>query len=547
MKAPWFKRATATFALILCTVSIASACTTVIVGKKATVDGSVMVAQTVDGWYDQRLVVMQGGKHKVGTTLPIHKNICIQTKGGVPLLKVGEIPQAAETYTYFHAGYPFMNEHQLLMGEHTWVGRDENVCEAGWMMIEQLQILALQRTKTAREAVKLMGEMAEKYGYGDSGESLTVVDKNEGWVFEICGPGPLWTPESGKPGAVWAAQRVPDDAIYIAANRSRLAELNLEDTENFMASTNIKTFAQEMGWWKEGDAFVFHKIYNPEGDKAVGSQLREWAFFTSLKTEPALKDTETFFPVFGQMTQKISIPDLMAGYRNLYQETRHDMTQGLAAGPFGSPARAVTPKDMRPEDRKDKNWPRAIPVDRCSYSFIGQARDWLPDPIGGVAWFGLDVPYSTVYMPVFSGTTKVPKNYSVGDRTKFDRSTPYWAFNFASNYANLRFNAMIEDIKVEQMMYETRFLNELPEIEKKVAKLYETDPKGALVLMTDWVNKNMTDVDAGWWDFAFSLVGKYYDGYKIDENGKAVTLGYPTDWLKAVGFGDDDAEPKTGP
>ncbi len=132
MKAPWFKRATATFALILCTVSIASACTTVIVGKKATVDGSVMVAQTVDGWYDQRLVVMQGGKHKVGTTLPIHKNICIQTKGGVPLLKVGEIPQAAETYTYFHAGYPFMNEHQLLMGEHTWVGRDENVCGLKW-------------------------------------------------------------------------------------------------------------------------------------------------------------------------------------------------------------------------------------------------------------------------------------------------------------------------------------------------------------------------------------------------------------------------------
>ena len=543
-KAPWIKKAAATLVLVVSMVGMASACTTVIVGKKATVDGSVMVAQTVDGWYDQRLVVMPGGKHAAGTMMPIHKNICIQTRGGVELLKVGEIPQAEETYTYFHAGYPFMNEHQLLIGEHTWVGRDENECQAGWMVIEQLQILALQRTKTAREAVKLMGEMAEKYGYGDSGESLTVIDKNEGWVFEITGPGPLWTPESGKPGAVWAAQRVPDDGVYVAANRARLAELNLEDTENFMASSNVKSFAAEMGWWKEGEKFVFHEIYNPGGDKTVGSQIREWGFFNFLKTEPALSDKDLIYPVFGKATQKISIPMLMEGYRNLYNGTAYDMTKGLAAGPFGSPARAVTPMDLRPEGAKDKNWTRAIPVDRCSYSFIGQARDWLPDPIGGVAWFGEDVPYSTVYMPIFSGTTTVPKPFSVGDRTKFDRESAYWAFNFASNYANLRFDAMIEDIKVEQAMYEQRFLDEMPDIEKKAAELYKTDPKGAAVVLTDWVNKNMNDVYAGWWNFAFSLPGKYYDGYRIDENGKAVTLGYPTGWLETVGFGNDDAEPK---
>jgi dipeptidase len=543
-KAPWIKRAAATFVLVVLMVGTASACTTVIVGKKATADGSVMVAQTVDGWYDQRLVVVPGGKHASGTMMPIYKNICIQTRGGIELLKVGEIPQAEETYTYFHAGYPFMNEHQLLIGEHTWVGREENECQAGWMLIEQLQILALQRTKTAREAVKLMGEMAEKYGYGDSGESLTVIDKNEGWVFEITGPGLLWTAESGKPGAIWAAQRVPDDGVYVAANRARIAELNLEDTENFMASSNVKSFAAEMCWWKEGEKFIFHAIYNPGGDTTVGSQIREWGFFNFLKTEPALSDKDLIYPVFGKATQKISIPMLMDGYRNLYYGTADDMTKGLAAGPFSSPARGVTPKDLRPEGAKDKNWTRAIPVDRCSYSFIGQARDWLPDSVGGVAWFGEDVPYSTVYMPIFAGTTTVPKPFSVGDRTKFDRESAYWAFNFASNYANLRFDGMIEDIKAEQAMYERRFLEELPEIEKRAAELYKSDPGKAAVLMTNWVNKNMNDVYAGWWNFAFSLPGKYYDGYRIDENGKAVTLGYPTWWLEAVGFGNDDAEPK---
>lgn len=544
MRTAWFKRAAVTSALILCAVGAAGACTTVIVGKNATVDGSVMVAQTIDGWYDQRLVVIPGGKHEKGTMTPINKNICIQTRGGVPLLKVGEIPEAEETYTYFHAGYPFMNEHQLLIGEHTWGGREENECAAGWMMIEQLQILALQRTKTAREAIQLMGEMAEKYGYGDGGESLTVIDKNEGWVFEITGPGPLWTPESGKPGAVWAAQRVPDDSVYVAANRSRLAEIDFDDKDNFMYSSNLKTFAQEMGWWKEGDKFVFHAVYHPEAATTVTSQLREWGFFNFLETQPALKDTDMLYPVFGKATKKISIQDLMAGYRNYYDGTRHDMRKGLTAGPFGSPSRAVTPRDLRPKGKEDKNWPRAIPVNRCSYSFIGQARSWLPDAIGGVAWFGEDVPYSTVYMPVYAGTLKVPEPYSIGDRTKFDRNSAYWAFNFASNYAELRFDAMIEDIKVEQAMYEKRFFDAMPEVEKKAAEMYKTDPQGARTYLTDWVGQNMNDVFTGWWNFAFSLVGKYYDGYMFDENGKAVTLGYPTEWLETVGFGNDDAEPK---
>jgi len=138
-------------------------------------------------------------------------------------------------------------------------GRDENYCPNGWMMIEQLQVFGLQRAKTAREAIKVMTGLAEKYGYGDGGETLLVIDKNEGWIFDICGPGPLWTPESRKPGAIWVAQRVPDDCITVVANRTRIGTIDWDDKENFMYSSNIKSFAQEMGWWKPGEPFVSTK------------------------------------------------------------------------------------------------------------------------------------------------------------------------------------------------------------------------------------------------------------------------------------------------
>ncbi len=526
--------------------SAAWACTSVMVGKKATATGSVLVSYTCDGWYDHRLVVIPGKTHKKGEMAPVYQNICYQTRPDRPLKKVGEIPQPEKTYTYFHVGYPIMNEKSVVMGEYTWGGRDENESQAAWFMIEQLQVFGLQRASTAREAIKVMGELAEKYGYADGGEALTIGDKNEVWLFEITGPGPLWTPESGKPGAVWAAVRIPEDSYAMGANRSRIAEIDFDDKENFMTSPNVKTFAQDMGWWKEGEPFVFHKLYNPNPyGSPYYQQRREWRAYNLLS--PSVKLAENAaenYPLFQKPDKPVTVQDLMALNRDVYEGTRFDMTQGLAAGPFASPTRYAVAKDQKPEDRKGNDWNRSISVFRCSYSFVGEVRDNLPEPLSAVAWFGLDQPITTLYMPVYAGTKKVPESYMVGDRTRFDQKSTWWAFNFVANWADLRFDAMIRDVRAEQQRFEGKFFAEQADFEKKAAALYKKDPKKASEMITDHVNAYMQEVDKDWWKLAWNLVGKYSDGYEMTPEGKQISLGYPTWWLKAVGFGDDDAEPK---
>lgn len=527
--------------------SVASACTTILVGKKASVDGSAMVTHTCDGWYDNRVRVIPGAAHKEGEMTPVYKEICHGTRPNKPLVKVGEIPQAKETYTYFHVGYPFMNEHQVIMGEDTWSGRDENYCENGWMMIEQLEVFALQRAKTAREAIQIMGALAEKYGYGDGGETLNIVDgKGEAWMFDICGPGPLWTPESGKPGAVWVAQRVPDDCFTVTANRSRIGEIDWNDKENFMYSSNIKEFAKDMGWWKEGEKFVFHKIYNPEPyGTPYYQQRREWRVMSLLA--PSLKiaeDAAEMYPLMVKPDKKISVRDLMTVKRDYLEGTRFDLTKGMAAGPFGTPNRYPTPKSVRPEDKQGVDWTRAISMFRCSYSFVAQARSWLPDAIGGVLWFGEDAPHSTVYMPIYAGVTSLPKSITDGKRAEFDRNSAWWAFNFVSNWADLKFSYMIKDIKEAQKAYEDEFFMYQSVVDKEAVALYKESPAKAKTYLTNYTNNSINKVVEGWWNLAWTLVGKYSDGYITSPDGKQQSVGYPTDWLKTVGFGEEESEPK---
>ena len=543
----WLK-ALAVATLVTVSAGSAWACTVFMVGKNATVDGSVMTSHTCDGWYDQRIQIIPGGPHKAGEMVPIHKNICYQTRPKAELQLVGEIPQVPETYTYFHVGYPFMNEKSVVMGEYTWGGRDENLCEEkGWMMIEQLQALALQRAATARDAIRIMGELAEKYGYADGGEAVSVADKNgEVWLFEICGPGPLWTPESGKPGAIWVAQRIPDDGFAMGSNRARIAEIEWDNKNDFMYSSNIRSFAQEMGWWKDGEPFVFHKIYNPNPyGSPYYQQRREWRAYTliepSLKLDPNLAEQ---YPLVIKPSKKISVQDLMAVYRDNLEGTPYDLTTGLAAGPFGTPTRYATPKGVRPENRKGNDWDRSISLFRCSYSFVSQVRPDMPDPIAAVLWFGEDQPSTTLYMPIYAGTTEVPRPYAVGKRHQFDRDSAWWAWNFVGNWADLKFSHMIQDIRQVQQQLEGKYFLELPQADKKALEYYQKDPKLAVDFVNRFVNENLTEGLDTWWNLAWHLVGKYHDGMVISPDGSFSTPGYPTWWLEKVGFGDTDAEPK---
>ena len=532
-------------ALSLATAVPALACTTVAVGKDASEDGSVMVAHTCDGWYDHRIQIVEGGTHAEGEMVDIYRDPCTDTK--TTPQKVGEIPQVAETNTYFNIGYPFMNDKQVMMSEFTWSGRDEVMSSEGLFVIANLEMLGLQRASTAKEAVQIMGALAEEYGYGDGGECLLVSDENECWIFEICGGGMLWQKDSGTPGAHWAARRLADDEVYVGANRSRLGVIDFNDTENFMWSTDITELPKQMGWWTEGQEFNFTKLFNPEpyGLPFYASR-REWRAFTTFapSQEFPLYDRYEDYEFSIKPDDKISKQDIMDLYSDHYEGTEYDLTEGLAAGPFHDPTRWGVNSDQKPEYAIEGNhdWERGIAQYRCTYSFVSQSRSWLPDEIGGVLWFGQDSPDTTVYVPIYCGTTEVPVEWSTGDRKSFDQDCAWWAFNFVNNWANLRWDAMYDEIREKKASYEDRFFADQPKIEEEAQKLYDQDPAQAVTYLTKYVNDTMNEVNDGWWEFAWHLVGKYYDGMCLDEEGNSTTLGYPKEWLEAVDYAKTSVE-----
>lgn len=515
----------------------AAACTSLGIAPGATADGSAMVSHSVDGWYDHRIQIVPGGTHKEGDMVPIYKNICYQTQPTTPLLKVGEIPQVAETYTYFHTGYPMMNAHKLSMAEATWGGREELYCDAGWMMIEQLQVLAFQRTKTARDAIKLMGSLAEKYGYGDVGESLFISDGSEVWLFEICGPSVLWTPKQNKPGAIWVARRVPDGEVSVIANRSRIGLVDFKSPD-FMYSENLTELAAKMGWWKEGEPFYFNRAYQEEGDwkyLPICSR-REWRMLDRIAPSLKLSPTAEGFPFSVKPDKPLTMEQVQGLYRDWYQGTPYDESI-KAGGPFKCPVLYRPAREQKPKGLEHSDWERTVSIYRCSYSHVTQAWANLPDAFGQVCWYGADEPGTTVYVPIFAGVTEIPVEWTHGERHIMDRDSAFWAFQFVNNWATLKWSYMIEDIKAEQARLEKPMLARVPEMIKEAQAKWKTDEKAVIAMLTDFTGKSMKTVARDWWRFSDMLIGKYQDGYVMTPEGENRTVGYPAEWLKEVGYG----------
>ena len=524
----------------LSSAMMANACTTVAVGKDASDTGSVLVAHTCDGWYDHRIQIVEGGTHAEGEMVDIYRDPCTDTKTTPEL--VGQVPQVAETYTYFNIAYPFMNEKGVVMSEFTWSGRSEMYSTEALFVIANLQMLGLQRADTAREAIEVMGALAEEYGYADGGECLLVADQNEVWIFEICGPGPLWTPDSGAPGAHWAARRVPDDQVYAGANRSRLGVIDFDDPDNYMWSTDITAMPEQMGWWSEGEEFNFTNIFNPEpyGYMFYASR-REWRVFNLLapSQEFPVIDRYTHYDFTITPDEPVTVQNIMDIYSDHLEGTEYDMTQGLAAGPFGNPTRWQIGSGQKPEDMSSEDWEREIAQFRCSYSFVAELRPDMPGELGSVLWFGEDSPDTTVYTPIYAGTTEVPVEWSTGERKNFDQDCAWWAFNLVNNYANLNWDAMYPVIRERKAEIEAEYFAEQADIDAQAMALYEAgDLEGAKALVTEYVYNNMTELNETWWNFAWELLGHYYDGMMLDAEGNSTTLGYPTEWLEAVGFGE---------
>ena len=523
----------------------ANACTTIAVGKDASADGSTMVAHSVDGWYDERIEIVKGGTHAEGEMVDIYRDPCQDGYRAVEL--VGQIPQVAETYTYFDTGYPFMNEKGVTIGEHTWSG-DYNAFyngETALFMIANLQALGLQRASTAKECVQIMGALAEEWGYADGGETLLVADKDEVWIFEISGPGMFWTKDSGKPGAHWAARRVPDDEIHSGANRSILREIDFNDPENYMWSTDITAYPKELGYWTEGEPFNYSIIFDTvEGNTAYTCSGRVWRVYDLLAHSQGFEicneeQALTQLPFSVKPDQKVTLQDIFAVYYDHYEGTPFDMTVGLAAGPWGNPVRYRSNAANVPEDVKKFNWERSIAIYRCSYSFVSQMRQDLPEEIGTLLWYGADSPDTTVHVPIYAGTTEVPEQWSQSNRWEFDRNCAWWAFNFVNNWATTGWNVIYPEIAAKRDEMEAKFISEIPEIDAKALELYNAgNVDGAKKVLTEYVNETMDYTYNEWWSFADYLIGRFNDGMTVDAENRA-TSGFPysMEYLDAVDYG----------
>ncbi len=523
-------------------------CTSFLVGKDASVDGSTMTVHPCDcGTCDFTFRTVPAADHKPGDTRKIRTITQYETwdpKVGLKWDMVSEeekftgveIPQPPHTYAYIHGMFGYINEHQLAMGESTVSCRREMQSPNAVMNLTELTLIAMERCKTAREAIQLMGELGEQYGYGvDGGEQLAIADPYEAWHFEIMPVGPLWTPDSGKPGAIWCAQRIPDDHISVTPNESRIGEIDLENTEYFMASSNVISYAVENGYYdpQSGEPFNWKKAYSPWTKRYINP--RTWGAYhflaPSLNLDPMTPNDELPFSI--KPDKKVSVKDIMEVSRYHYEGTIFDMTKGLAAGPFGNPNR------WRPMnwtvDEKGYSWERPIGTQQAEYVTITQSRSWLPDPIGGIVWIGLGTTDTTCFIPFYAGINEIPYSFQIGDHWTFDRDAARWAFDYTGFHVQFKYSYAIEDIKEAQYEYEDGAIAEIPKIDAEAAALYKEDPAKAREFLTDYCAQNAQKVIDAWWDLGDKLLVKYNIGFVYtSEDRQRKQVGYPEWWLKAV-------------
>lgn len=471
-------------------------CTSIMVGKNASTDGSVITSHTCDGNYRAWLNIVPRAKHEPNAKRDVfwgkmHTETPDDLRG---MTKKGEIPQIGETYAFFNTSYPFMNEKKLAMGETTFNGRRELINRDGLFVIEELQAIALERCTTARDAIRLMGSLAEQYGYGDSGECLTLADPKEAWHFEIMGVGP------GKTGAVWAAVRIPDDHVGVSANIPRISEIDLSQPDRYMASANIFTLGQEKGWYDPAkEKFKFWKVY---GGVQKPYAIREFFILSNLAPSLNLTMDMEELPFTVKPEKKVSPETLFAFFRQTYEGTEYDRFKNLMVAPPRRPGAPGSQEDQQPELIRSpavNPWmnadmitlintikpgtiqnQRTIAVPQCSYSHVTQLRDWLPDEVGGVAWFSFDNPGQSPRIPLFSGMTAFPRPFEVDPQRIFRMDSAAWTFRRANKLAQVRWGQTKDMLNNAIMEFENKGLMEVPTVEKHVQEMLRADssPEG---------------------------------------------------------------------
>ncbi len=491
----------------------AIACTGLLVGKKASIDGSVMISYAADshGLYGE-MYHWPAATWPKGATLDV-----VEWDTGKPL---GTIAQVERTYNVVGN----MNEHQLAITESTFGGRRELRDTAGIMDYGSLIYITLQRAKTAREAIKVMTDLVAEYGYYSGGETFSIADKHEAWVMEMVGKGP------GRKGAIWVAIRVPDDCISAHANQSRIQQIPFDDKENCLYAPDVVSFAREKGYFKGKDAdFSFQQAYCPYDFGALrGCEARVWSFFRQydstmdqytdfIKGDP----TKQPMPLYIKPNRKLSVQDVQQGMRNHFEGTDLDMTKDAGAGPYKVPYR-WRPMTFKVDGVEYTN-ERAIATQQTGFVIVPQMREWLPDEIGGILWFGVDDADMAVFNPVYASSVRVPECYRVGngDLLNFSWTSAFWMHNWVANMAYHKYSFMIQDIRKVQQELENHYQEMIPAIDKAAQELYAKDPKEAVEFLTWFSTSTADNATARWKKLGEYLVVKYIDGnVKKEENGQ---------------------------
>jgi dipeptidase len=429
-----------------------------------------------------------------------------------------------------------MNEHQLVIGESTFDGRKELENPEGLLHYWDLMYLALQRAKTARDAIKVITDLVAEYGYRSTGESFSIADTEEAWILEMIGPG------EGGEGAEWVAVRVPDGYISCHANKARIGEFPLDDPANCVYSDNVRSFAVEKGYYdpQSGEPFRFCDVYcppTPENRKYCSSRV--WSIFR--RAAPSKEFSSDYhrcvdgsepYPLWIRPDTKLSLGDVFSLMRDHFEGTAYDMTQGVDAGPYGNPKR-WRPLDWT-VDSVAYAWERSISTQQTGFSTVSQSRSWLPDAVGGVLWYGVDDTYTTCYMPLYCGIDSLPGSYTIGSLQEFSWDSAWWIFNLVANYACLKYSYMAPEIQAVQSDIEGTFMALQPSVEQTALELAGSDPGLMKRYLTGYSIAQAEMVMSRWQDLAGYLITKYNDGYVKSEEGEPEEKGYPDAWLRDV-------------
>lgn len=510
-----------------------SACTNLIVGKKASVDGSVLVSYNADDYgMFGHLCHYPAGTHKKGEM----RKIFDWDTGEYH----GEIPEAPVTYNVIGN----INEFQLSIGETTYGGREEMVDTTGILDYGSLIYVTLQRAKTAREAISVMTSLVEKYGYCSEGETFSICDPNEAWIMEMMGTGP------GSKGVVWVAMRIPDNAICAHANQSRIGKFDMKDKKNVLYSKNVISYARKMGWFTGKDVdFSWKNTYaRPDFSGRRFCDARVWSFFNhyqkgfdrylpwALGKDPNAED----MPLWIIPDRKLSVHDVEMGMRDHYEGTALALdTTNVGGGIYQMPYRP-TPLQFKVDGKTYFN-ERPISTQQTAFSFVSQLRSWMPREIGGVIWFGDDDANMVAYTPVYCGNTVQPECYNTpgADAVTFSDKNAFWVCNWVSNMVYPRYSQIFPELQTLRDSLEASYFAQQADFEKKAMNLYATDKQAALRMLNDYSVEKAQQMLAQWKNLAIRIIVKYNDmGVKQEKNGKIIQKtmrpGYPESFARKL-------------